>query len=60
MLLYMAKSVVSAALMHRKTTYIPQNWARGLYSTANDPQPQLIPRPVNDPQNGPQMILDRK
>ena len=25
-----------------------------LYSTANDPQPQ------NDPQNGPQMILDRK
>ena len=41
----MAKSVVSAALMHRKATYIPQNWARGLYSTANDPQPQLILRP---------------
>ena len=27
-----------------------------LYSTANDPQPQMIPRPQNDPQNGPQMI----
>ena len=29
-------------------------FAGGLYSTANDPET------ANDPQNGPQMILDRK
>ena len=33
--------------------------AEVMYSTADDPQPQIIPT-ANDPQNGPQMILDRK
>ena len=52
-------------------SFIPEVscWPRKLYSTANDPQPQLIPRPqmipkmdrkwsstASDPQSRPQMI----
>ena len=37
---------------NRKQTDADGDWQGVLYSTANDPQPQMIPRP--------QMILDRK
>ena len=47
-------SAIQATEQHREMPAIPDDLVSDMYSTANDPQPQMIPRPQMIPK------MDRK